>query len=678
MKKFFAILILSIISQICLAQKQGPEKIDSLLKELKHPNSDTGLINNWVLLASAFPTIFPDSGIYYGNLALDKSVAINNKSFQIASLLALGSNYTKKGNQPKALSSLSKALELSIETNDSLNIGRSYTRLSILYRTMGDISKFADYVERAFAINQKLNNKFEIAWNLLTMASIYLIKKQYHEAIHFYKKALAVALISNNNTVVAYSYSNTAEAFMKLKQFKKALEYQYKALKLEEEMGDKYGVATEYISISEAYSGLSDSEEGVKKAVLLDSAVHYSKLAIYMSYQCDIPAIRIGMIAILASIFKKKNNYKEAFELLLHANALKDSVFSEERKKQLQEIETGKALVSKEKEIEIQKLRLVKSKQLQIAMIIGIALLIGSTFFIYRSFKKQRFINNKLKETQTQLIQQEKLASLGELTAGIAHEIQNPLNFVNNFSEVNMELLIEMKDEMQKGNYDEAKEIVDDVISNEEKINHHGKRADAIVKGMLQHSRSSSGVKEPTDINALADEYLRLAYHGLRAKDSTFNATMKRDFDKGIGKVNMVPQDIGRVLLNLINNAFYAVSEKQKTAGADYVPEVSVTTKQIFPPAGLPAGMAGGSREAVGSWVSICIHDNGPGISDSIKGKIFQPFFTTKPTGEGTGLGLSLSYDIIKAHGGEITVNTRLENGALPSGTEFIITLPCT
>ena len=224
-----------------------------------------------------------------------------------------------------------------------------------------------------------------------------------------------------------------------------------------------------------------------------------------------------------------------------------------------------------------------------------------------------------LKSTQAQLVQSEKMASLGELTAGIAHEIQNPLNFVNNFSEVNKELLVEMKDEIDKGNIDEAKTIANDVIDNEEKINHHGKRADAIVKGMLQHSRASTGQKEPTDINALADEYLRLSYHGLRAKDKSFNATMQTDFDESIGKINIIPQDIGRVILNLINNAFYAVTEKKKLQPDNYEPTVSVITKKI------------------GDKILISVKDNGNGIPQKVLDKIYQPFFTTKPTGQGNG-----------------------------------------
>ena len=259
-----------------------------------------------------------------------------------------------------------------------------------------------------------------------------------------------------------------------------------------------------------------------------------------------------------------------------------------------------------------------------------------------------------LKSMQSQLIQQEKLASLGELTAGIAHEIQNPLNFVNNFSEVNSELIDEMQNELNAGNMEEAIALANDIKENEQKIVFHGRRADTIVKGMLQHSRTSSGTKEPTDINELADEYLRLSYHGLRAKDKSFNATMQTNFDESIGNIDIIPQDIGRVLLNLFTNAFYSVSEKKKEAGEAFEPTVWVTTKKI------------------GNMVRIIVRDNGLGVPQSVMDKIFQPFFTTKPTGEGTGLGLSLSYDIVtKGHGGELNVYSK--NG---DGAEFIILLP--
>jgi two-component system NtrC family sensor kinase len=261
---------------------------------------------------------------------------------------------------------------------------------------------------------------------------------------------------------------------------------------------------------------------------------------------------------------------------------------------------------------------------------------------------------DELRSTQSQLIQSEKMASLGELTAGIAHEIQNPLNFVNNFSEVNIELIEEMKTELMAGNNEEAIALANDIAENEKKITQHGKRADGIVKGMLQHSRSSSGVKEPSNINTLADEYLRLAYHGLRAKDKSFNASMTTDFDQTLGLINIIPQDIGRVILNLITNAFYAVTEKKNEQITGYEPIVSVSTKKI------------------NGKVEIKVTDNGNGIPQKALDKIFQPFFTTKPSGQGTGLGLSMSYEIVnKGHGGELSVETKEGEGAV-----FTIKLP--
>jgi signal transduction histidine kinase len=258
-----------------------------------------------------------------------------------------------------------------------------------------------------------------------------------------------------------------------------------------------------------------------------------------------------------------------------------------------------------------------------------------------------------LKSPQKLLIQSEKMASLGELTAGIAHEIQNPLNFVNNFADLNDELIREISAEMDKGNYKEARKLMKHIIENSQKINFHGKRADGIVKGMLQHTRSGSGIKEPVALNNLVNEFIQLCYHGFRAKDKSFNTILHTELDPSITNVNIISQDIGRVLLNLMNNAFYAVQDKKKKSGDEYEPAVFISTKSD------------------GKNVAITIRDNGNGIPESLLDKIFQPFFTTKPTGEGTGLGLSLSYDIIKSHDGEIKVNT--EKGQY---TAFTIILP--
>jgi signal transduction histidine kinase len=384
----------------------------------------------------------------------------------------------------------------------------------------------------------------------------------------------------------------------------------------------------------------------------------------------------------LADFYKRKHNSDSIAKYQSLIIKINDSLFNTKQVQQFQNIDFDAQQRLQEKEAAVK----AYSDRLKIyGLLTGLGIFLLIAIILWRNnqtkqkaysllVKQKRetdFQRSKaeqalaeLKSAQRQLIQSEKMASLGELAAGVAHEIENPLNFVNNFSEVNKELLDEMQNELKAGNNEEAISIAKDIKDNEEKIHHHGKRADAIVKGMLQHSRTSAGQKEPTDINALAEEYLRLSYHGLRAKEKStaagqedLNVTLQTDFDEGIGKINIIPQEIGRVLLNLYNNAFYAVTEKKKQAGVDYEPVVSVSTKAFKFPSG-------------DLRILISVKDNGSGIPQKVFDKIFQPFFTTKPTGQGTGLGLSLSYDIIKAHGGEIKVETKEGEG-----TEFIINL---
>jgi two-component system, NtrC family, sensor kinase len=360
-----------------------------------------------------------------------------------------------------------------------------------------------------------------------------------------------------------------------------------------------------------------------------------------------LPLIAISFISTVVGIIdskfhKKWENYFEIANLFAIIWMVAMLIMNNKQRKALEK----ERLKTLEKEKEIQITEKIKAElEVQVS---------ERTAALTLQKEELQLALDELKATQNQLIQSEKMASLGELTAGIAHEIQNPLNFVNNFSEVNAELIAEMKKEIEKGNLDEVKALANDISDNEQKINHHGKRADAIVKGMLQHSRSSTGIKEPTDINALADEYLRLAYHGLRAKDKSFNATMKTDYGESLGNINVIPQDMGRVILNLITNAFYAVAEKNNEQPTGYEPTVFVSTRKI------------------NDRVEIGVRDNGSGIPPKVLDKIFQPFFTTKPTGQGTGLGLSMSYDIVtKGHGGELKVETKEGEGS-----QFIIILP--
>jgi signal transduction histidine kinase len=420
-------------------------------------------------------------------------------------------------------------------------------------------------------------------------------------------------------------------------------------------------------AIAQAQAGMARL---FQKENRLDSALYYARRSLKFFQNSKI-AVQVwgensnSYIAeispLIAELYRKNNRLDSAYKYLNLSVTLKDSLYNLDKIRQFQTLTFNET--ARRQQLEQQSRIAVQQYKTKIKMFILIAVMAGILIFalvLFRNNRQKQKANHllqiqkkeiettlsELKNTQSQLIQSEKMASLGELTAGIAHEIQNPLNFVNNFSEVNKELLAEMNEEIEKGNLAELKTLVNNVMENEEKIGYHGKRADTIVKGMLQHTRNSSGVKEPTNINTLANDYLQLAYHGLRAKDKSFNATINTDFDESIGKINVIRQDIGRVILNLITNAFYAVSEKKNQQMDDYEPTISVSTKRT------------------GDKVLISVIDNGNGIPDKVLDKIFLPFFTTKPAGQGTGLGLSMSYDLVKAHGGELKVETKEGEGA--------------
>lgn len=420
--------------------------------------------------------------------------------------------------------------------------------------------------------------------------------------------------------------------------------------------------------------GLTSNSLGLSKVYTStgnqDSSLYFGQQAIrYLRRIREIQMFRMDLSTAYENLYEHFSNFNQpdsAFKYLKLAFYEKKK-FTDQNTKNLAAFQD--VLLEREKklsEIETEKLELQSQYKTNFLLMIIAVFLVLAIILIY-NYRRQNKANKllakqkeeihsaleQLKVTQAQLIHSEKMASLGELTAGIAHEIQNPLNFVNNFSEVSSELIDEAQEEIQKGDLEETKFILQDLKDNLIKINHHGKRAGSIVKGMLEHSRKPDGHKELTDINKLADESLRLSFHGLRAKDKKFQANFKVQLDPNLPLVKVAPQDFGRVLLNLINNAFYAVNETAKSASETYMPEVTVSTRETQ------------------SGIEISVADNGSGIPDSIKEKIFQPFFTTKPTGEGTGLGLSLSYDIItKGHGGELKVESKEGKG-----TEFLIIL---
>jgi two-component system, NtrC family, sensor kinase len=562
----------------------------------------------------------------------------------------LGILYSNQGEKAEALAQSLNSLKLYKEIKDSIGTAYVYNVIGNIYSTDGKLSEALKNFFDALKTYQQLGERgpdFGISWTQRNIGSIYL-------------KQAEIADAAGNKTEADNKFKVVIETFNKIYE-------------LEEER--KISHVDTYLMLGKCYMNLGRRTTGLQgNKYILKSKIFYEKL-LETAKQLGNKILFLNCYYSLTSINVILGNYSEAYRNQSAAILYKDSLYNEQtiqkttQLKMQYEFDKKEAIAKAEQEKKDAEAKRVKNQQYFAIAGLGIIVLaiVVIALIQFRNNKqkqkanlllesqKQKVENTlaELNSTQAQLIQKEKMASLGELTAGIAHEIQNPLNFVNNFSEVNTELIDEMQQEMDKGNLTDAKKISNDIKENEQKINLHGKRADAIVKGMLQHSQTSTGKKERADINKLADEYLRLAYHGLRAKDKNFNATLKTDYDESIGNINIIPQDIGRVILNLINNAFYTLSEKKKLEGDKYEPTVSISTKKI------------------NDKVEIKVADNGNGIPPKVLDKIFQPFFTTKPTGQGTGLGLSLSYDIIKVHGGELKVETKEKEGAT-----FIAILP--
>jgi signal transduction histidine kinase len=529
----------------------------------------------------------------------------------------------------------------------------------VLYENANDYEKELYHLRYAKQYIEQLDDTARLGELYYILGRVYLSLKKPDSAFFYEKKAYDFAIRSG--APAPGTLLTLGKCYLAIGKNQQATEYLRIALAKSRDLRYRRGeIASNLL--------LSDISRQQHK---MDSSFYFVSSALQLAKQMNSPDLLLRTYEELVEFYNSsgRNDSTAKYQALIIK--MKDSLFNSTQTQQFQNIDFNEQQRQKEVEYAKKTYREHLQKYAFLAGLIGF-LLVAIILWrnnrnkqrAYALLEKQKqetdFQKSKvektledLKSTQAQLIQSEKMASLGELTAGIAHEIQNPLNFVNNFSEVNKELIDELQQEIKSGNHKEALDISNNIRENQEKINFHGKRADAIVKGMLMHSRSSSGQKEPTDISALADEYLRLAYHGLRAKDKSFNAIMKTDYDETVGKINIVPQDIGRVILNLITNAFYSVSEKKNQQPEGYEPTVTVSTKQLD------------------DKVEVKVKDNGNGIPKKVLDKIFQPFFTTKPTGQGTGLGLSLSYDIMKAQGGEIKVETKEGKG-----TEFKIELP--
>ena len=568
--------------------------------------------------------------------ALELSQKTGFRENEGTDLYQIGVTYKHLGNFEKALEYLYKSLSLYREDKKPLFQSYPVNVIGSIYFESGDYAKALEYFGEGLASRQASLDKLGEAGSLDNIGLTHFRLKNYSQAISYCKQSFAIAETTGDKRTQSNALLHLAEIYKETGDIGKATRFSNESLEIKKQIGDKRREVEMLLFLADLHKIVSGDNKVLE---LLNDAL---KISGELKMLDLLSQTRFH----LSEYYRHHGNYKEALKQLdlhielekeFHKNAISQKVLN---------LEVTHKAEEARKEADLEKLKNDELTKLNEE--------IGA------QKKKLEETLTDLKATQAQLIQSEKMASLGELTAGIAHEIQNPLNFVNNFSDVNNELVDELKSELIVGNMQSAVEIAESIKENSQKINHHGKRADAIVKGMLQHSRTSSGQKEPTDINALVDEYVRLAYHGFRAKDKSFNAEIKTDLDSNIGKISIVPQDIGRVLLNLINNAFYAVNEKAKHRGDEYGPTVTITTGSIQPPLG-------------GRSVEIKVIDNGGGIPQDIVDKIFQPFFTTKPTGQGTGLGLSLAYDIVKAHGGEIKVDSKEIEGS-----EFTIQLPNT
>jgi signal transduction histidine kinase len=681
---FFIFCLYLLFNNSLLAQPNIAELKEAYLMAKDDSTRQNVLLN----IVTYYADIDRDSAHFYNEQRLVIAKKSGYKLLEAAVLGVKGYQKIQKGEYAEALKCLQESLKITQDSNnlevnhwiivfpfhipgkERFHVMSSCMHMfGILMRETDNLPKEFECFKKALLLARQVNSIERQMISHSNLGSAFLRKGMPDSALYHAQQSDSCALLpefkgapgGRNKVLMGDVYFTQGD-------YRQAKILYLKGLDLSIKKNTKFAIAITKHKLSQLYLKIKQN----------DSALFYAKDNLSSMYlvQQSFANFQLNLGTLYEDIFlayKQNNQQDSAYKYLLIASQIKDSLYkvrianlsafqnvSFEETLRLENLESEQ--LQTESKIRIYSLL----AGLMVVSVIGIILfrnnnqrkksnllLTSQKNEIEQQKKQVEESMERLQSTQSQLVQAEKMASLGELTAGIAHEIQNPLNFVNNFSEVSTELVKEMVQEVDKGNTDEVKAIANDVVQNLEKINHHGQRASDIVKGMLQHSRSSSGVKEPTDINALADEYFRLAYHGLRAKDKTFNATMKTDFDESIGKINIIPQDIGRVVLNLITNAFYAVNEKSKQGIADYEPTVSVVTKKV------------------NHQVEIRVTDNGNGIPPSILDKIFQPFFTTKPTGQGTGLGLSLSYDIVKAHGGELKVETKEE-----IGTEFIIQLP--
>jgi signal transduction histidine kinase/tetratricopeptide (TPR) repeat protein len=609
-------------------------------------------------------------------VAADAEESPKTQSIKIDILRNLADVYRAEGAFLPAAKYALQALEFAMQARDSYRVSFLHVQLSYIYNALEEPSQALSYGLQALNEAERFGELTTVAGILNNIGSAYAMMKQYPEAVAYYQRSLKIVQQLNNQSNITAREANLADVYELQGNYDLALKYGFQAMARATALGDKAVTARVQNVLSRAYL----------QTGRLDSSRWYGERSLKIAQEISHKSYIKDAYQVLSQVYAQQNDSAKAYRYQLHYSAYNDSISSLQASRRLTLLQYQTDLGKKQSEInllsknnELQTEASKRQQQLLLSLFGGLILTLLLASVLWKTNQQKQKSNaqllrlnkeieqqrdsldstlKKLKSTQEQLVLKEKMASLGELTAGIAHEIQNPLNFINNFSEVSAELMEELRNgSVYLLEYEEKEEtqlLLDSLTQNLTRIHQHGKRADAIVKSMLQHSLSSTGQKEPTDMNALADEYLLLSYHGMRAKDKEFIASLRTDFDSSLSKLEVVPQEMGRVLLNIFNNAFYALQQKKALLNGPYQPEVTVSTHQTI-------------RE-----VEIRVNDNGIGIPDNIIKKVFQPFFTTKPSGQGTGLGLSLSYDIItKGHGGEISVSSK--KGEY---TEVVIKLP--
>ena len=676
MKRLVKIFLLLFLPVFAFGQNFNIN-VDSTKQALKTAPNDSVSFNLGSILAQYYLERNPDSSDYFWNKCL-KLAQLNNKPLDEAVVLLLKEYVLMQlGKLPESYECISKAFKIAENPlNEVKMFGINYNygfnshwnahqmrlwTISSTHHTygnlLGDMGKTDQQIfhyKESMNISKTIGSTVLLGLSSGNLGNAYFTLGKLDSALLMEQNAEQISIQTNQKDFLGYVYIIIAKIFLKQQKTGPAVKYFHKGIQSAKEQNYLAGLGDCYLAAANFYIDVEKNK---------DSSLYYSLK--YSDVLKSMGLKNVDAYKALSYSYELNNKpdsalkyYKLAIQCL---DSTSNSKIENLTKAQSLAFEDQLKLKALEKEKED-----TQNKIRTITLLAGLVIMFLVGFLLYRNNIQQKKVNKllqeqkeetestltALKQTQNQLVQKEKLASLGELTAGIAHEIQNPLNFVNNFSELSLDLVKELREEKQKTKDKRDEALEDEILSvlteNQEKINHHGKRASSIVKGMLEHSRASTGEREMTDINKLADEYLRLSYHGLRAKDKNFNSDYKTDFDETIPELNVVPQDIGRVILNLINNAFYAVNERAKqNADNNYAPLVTVSTKRIA------------------DKIEIIVKDNGNGIPDKIKEKIFQPFFTTKPTGEGTGLGLSLAYDIItKGHSGELKVESEEGEGS--------------